>query len=344
MNKLILLTDYKGYFGSKWDANPYRSGFDLELLSSCFLEYGFTTEFISFSEIYKITNIKNRIILYTSSEDSGYYYKQYIEDIILFLEKSSAILLPSYEFLRANNNKVYMELFRRKNGNLWGDVLNSWTFGTLEEMEGCFHEFNYPIVIKTASGAMSRGVSLANDEKDLQRKVKKISRSRNIRLDIKDYLRPIKHLKYKKDSVYRNKFILQKFIPNLKNDWKILIFGEKYYVLTRHTKNNDFRASGSHYKYLAGSKSIMPVGLLNYAKLVFQAINIPHLSIDVVHDGNCFHLIEFQALYFGTSTINMSDIYYINDENGNWVQIPNNESLELVYTESIVQYLRKKNG
>jgi hypothetical protein len=30
----------------------------------------------------------------------------------------------------------------------------------------------------------------------------------------------------------------------------------------------------------------------------------------VVHDGHKFHVVEFQALYFGTSTVNMSDVFF----------------------------------
>lgn len=53
-------------------------------------------------------NILNTSILNTSSEDNGYHYKDYIEDIILGLYLQGAILLPEYKYLRANNNKVYM--------------------------------------------------------------------------------------------------------------------------------------------------------------------------------------------------------------------------------------------
>ena len=36
MKEIILLTDYKGYFGSKWQSNPYRSGYDQQLLTRYF--------------------------------------------------------------------------------------------------------------------------------------------------------------------------------------------------------------------------------------------------------------------------------------------------------------------
>ena len=110
-----------------------------------------------------------------------------------------------------------MELKRKQIGNLWNDDLMSWTFGAYEEMLSHLEEYKYPIVIKTAAGAMSRGVFLAQNEDDLKRKVKKISRTPHYIQDIKDWLRPLKHKGYQRESLYRNKFILQQFVPNQKN-------------------------------------------------------------------------------------------------------------------------------
>jgi len=45
--------------------------------------------------------------------------------------------------------------------------------------------------------------------------------------------------------LHRSKFIVQEFIPDLSNDWKVLVFWDKYYVLRRKNRPNDFRASGS---------------------------------------------------------------------------------------------------
>jgi len=338
MKKIIILTDYKGYFGSKWDAKPYRSGFNLQLLSKYFSERGFEAECVEMSKAVNLNNIKGLVFLYTSSEDIGYHYKSFIEDVVLFIEQSGGIMLPDFNFLRANNNKVFMELLRRKFSYKWDDQLKSWTFGSFEEMKSRLNEFNYPIVIKTAAGAMSRGVFVARDEVELIKKIKVISRTKHIVQNIQDYLRAYKHKGYKIESVNRNKFILQSFIPNLKNDWKILIYGEKYFVLTRHVKKGDFRASGSHSNYLAGTKAIIPSGLLDFSKNVFEAMAVPHVSIDVVFDGKNFHLIEFQALYFGTSTINMSDVFFVKKQE-NWEAIENTETIEKIYVDSVINHL-----
>jgi glutathione synthase/RimK-type ligase-like ATP-grasp enzyme len=341
-NRIILLIDYKNNFGSKQGAVPYRSGLDQNLLKKIFIENGLDVEFIKMSDILNVDDVKDKLVLYTSSEDNGYHYKSYIEDVVLHTEQLGGNLVPNYNFLRANNNKVYMELIRKQLGHLWEDKLDSWVFGTLEEMNEKLEEFSYPIVVKTASGALSRGVSLAKDENDLIKKVKSISRTRDISQDIKDKLRPYKHKDYTLNSIFRNKFILQSFIPNLKNDWKILIFGDKYFVLTRHVKKNDFRASGSHVNYLAGSKALLPLGLLDYAKKIFDVMKVPNLSLDVVYDGINFHLIEFQAVYFGTSTIDMCDVYFSKEEE-KWIPTEIVDTTEKIYAESIVHFLKSKN-
>ena len=112
MKKIYLLTDYKGHFGSKHDAIPYRSGTDKNLLQKYFSEYGFKTVFLGFSEVdFRKMDFKNKYVLYTSSEDVGCHYKSYIEDIVYGLHLQGAQLIPGYKWLQAHNNKVFMEIY-----------------------------------------------------------------------------------------------------------------------------------------------------------------------------------------------------------------------------------------
>lgn len=340
MKKIIILTDYKGNFGSKWDAVPYNSGFDKELLVKYFVEKNYQVEYAELSKANEINNIKGIPVLYTSSEDIGYRYKDFIEDIIYFLELKGANIIPSYKFLRANNNKVFMELLRKKLGDQWGDKLKLWVFGTLEEMEKIINEFNFPIVVKTAAGAMSRGVSLASNKKEFLKKAKIIGRTVNFKQDLKDYLRAYLHKGYIKESLYRNKFIVQQFIPSLKSDYKVLIFGERYYIFERPVSKNDFRASGSgNANYIYGSNVSCPNGIFDYAKHVFEQANVPHLSIDIAFDGKQFYLLEFQAVYFGTVGHVKSDGFYVNNE-GIWEFQNQIIDIEKVYAESIDTFLK----
>lgn len=342
MNEIIALVDYKGNFGSKYDAVPYRSGFDKVLLSNLFREIGYQLRFVPITYANNLESVKGRVFLYQSSEDTGYHYKSYIEDIVFYLEQRGAILLPEYKYLRANNNKVFMELIRKEVGNQWGDTLKSWVFGCLEEMEQVIQEFEFPVVFKTAEGAMSRGVLLAKDKDELRRIVKKRCRSVHINEDIKDFLRPYKHNNYIKESLYRNKFIVQQFIPNLYFDYKVLIFGDNYFVFRRNNRKNDFRASGSgnlNYKY--GTEAEAPKELFVFSEKIVKALNVPNLSIDLGIAYNKCYMLEFQAVYFGPVGVYRSKDYmkYIA---GDWVIQPNNITLEEYYVYSIVTFLRKK--
>ena len=104
--------DYKNQFGSKYTATPYRSGMDKDKLNNYFSNYGYDVEFMQLSAVNFPNDWKDKYVLYTSQEDKDYLYKSYIEDIVYGLELAGARVIPSYKFLKANNNKVFMEILR----------------------------------------------------------------------------------------------------------------------------------------------------------------------------------------------------------------------------------------
>lgn len=235
MKEIYLLTDYKNRFGSKHDDQPYRSGMDHLLLRNALMDEGYHAKFISMSSV----NLRDdgwgkRIVLYTSSEDNGLVYKQYVEDIVFSLELAGARVIPSFKYLRAHNNKVFMELLRdllpsEKRGNLV-----SLHFGTAEELTANIDKIDFPVVVKGYSGAMGRNVFLANTQPELNRLIRcKIASKTTIRFRLKEMLRQYKHQGYIRESFFRGRFIIQKFIPGLKNDWKIYYFGNWAYVFSR---------------------------------------------------------------------------------------------------------------
>ena len=65
------------------------------------------------------------------------------------------------------------------------------------------------------------------------------------------------------------------------------------------------------------------------------------ISLDLAINENRVVLIEFQFLYFGTSTLEKSPYYYIKN-NGNWEKIFGKSSIEDIYSYSIVSYLEEK--
>lgn len=344
MNKLYLLTDYKGRFGSKHDDNPYRSGMSLSLLKDIFSEYGYDAIILPFSKVNPgDKKWKGAYVLYTSSEDPGLIYKQYIEDVVLSLEYAGANLIPPFRYLKANNDKVFMELLRELlPENLRGSLVSSH-YGTLEEILAVKDEIAYPSVIKGYYGAMGRNVFLARSSDDLVRIIKRnVSSGSSVLLRIREHIRRFKHHGYQRDSFYRGRFIVQKFIAGLDNDWKVYFFGGRGYVFNRPVfPEREFRASGGGYdNYRYGSEADAPDGLLDFGWEIFRQMDVPHVSMDIAWDGIRFYLLEFQCLYFGTAGIlrKYSSVYFRKDEYA-WQAIENDGCIERVYAESVVWYL-----
>ena len=134
---------------------------------------------------------------------------------------------------------------------------------------------------------------------------------------------------------------IQEFIQNLKSDYKVLIWGERYYIFERPVRNNDFRASGSgNEKYIYGSHVDLPEGIFNFSKQVFNQLNVPQLSLDIAYDGTTFYIIEYQVIYFGTVGHVLSDGFFLLIK-GEWKFIPEKLDLEQVYAESIDFYIKE---
>ncbi|RLD52054.1 MAG: hypothetical protein DRJ05_17785, partial [Bacteroidetes bacterium] len=167
-----------------------------------------------------------------------------------------------------------------------------------------------------------------------------ISYSGNLKVSVKEKIRIRKHTGYKPETKYQNKFIVQSFIPGLTNDWKVLVYGDHYYILKRGIKDNDFRASGSHYNYKAGSKSEFPLHMLDTIEKIYNMLEVPHLSLDFAYDGEKGYVHEFQAIYFGTSTLEFCDDYYIKKD-GKWTTEPQQFDQEEEYVWGVVDFLKK---
>jgi len=337
-NQIVIITDYKGFFSSKQKSPLYRGGMDIPKLITIFRQYGFDVKVMQFPDIRIEEIVKNNpLVLYTSSEDLGDLYKSYIEDAVFHLQEAGVRVFPKFSYLRAHNNKVAMEFLRMRSDFRPIQTIQSYVFGTLEELEQNIQNCLFPVVIKTAEGAKSRGVAKADNPQELIKIVKDLSRARHYRHDLKELLRKIKYGgTYVRESFYRKKFVVQNFIPNLNNDWKVLVYGHRCYVLFRGNRKNDFRASGSgKFEF----RKDIPPGILDYVFNIKEFFNVPHISLDIGFDGEHFHLIEFQFIHFGTTTIEKAPFHF--ERNGEWVCVENASDLEVVYVESIVRFLSK---
>lgn len=339
MRKLLILTDYKGFFGSKQKSAIYNGGMDLNLLKSLFEKYDFQVSIKRFTELdFRNDDFKGIYVLYTSSEDRDLFYKDFIEDVLLGIELKGAILVPDFRFFRAHNNKVFMEILRDLMPSDDIKSIHSRCFGTIEDLYYHKNDIEFPTVYKKHGGSKSRGVGLAKSFTELLKSSKEISKSINFRDFFWEKGRKKKYPNYIPNSNFRKKFITQNFIPSLKGDWKVLIYDNKYFVLKRYNRENDFRASGGgNLKYTDD----IPKGLLDYSKRIYETFDVPHLSLDVAGEAAPFHLIEFQSIYFGTYTLEYSNFHF-QFINNVFTKIEEEVRLEDIFVESTVNYINKK--
>jgi len=336
-NCIVILTDYKDFFGSKQKSPIYRGGMDLPKLLKLFKEHGYEARTSNFSDLNIHDLLRYRPqILFTSSEDKNGLYKSFIEDVIYNLENLGLKIIPSFSCLKAHNNKVAMELLRERSSLESIHTITSRVFGSIEELRKTCHSFTFPVVLKPASGAMSRGVGKANNQYELIKLAKRISRSLDVWHDMMEILRKIKYrTAYHRESFYRSKFIIQNFIPGLENDWKVLVYGDKCFVLYRGNREKDFRASGSG-KFIF--RRDLPEGLLDFAYGIKEHFRVPNISLDIGFDGKTFHLIEFQFLYYGTTTVEKSPFWFEKYDNS-WLTYEGKSDLEEVYVKSVVDFI-----
>lgn len=338
--RINVIVDYRGKFfpaTKYWDAS-----LDLAKLTAYFAQSGLRTRFWTyFDASNNLRALSGEVVMYQSSEDRGGWYKSYIEDVLLALQLIGAILVPAFPMLRAHHNKSFMELLRKALGDRSID-LPAHVFGTYEDYLGRLEIVkNGKWVLKPAAGACSKGVALLatpSDKLALPRKISLVGDWKDIlRIWVKHFLR-FRYKDYRKKSYRRKKFVVQRFIENLKGDFKVLIFGDKLYLLARSNRKNDFRASGSG---LFNSDPAVPDGLLDYCWSVFQIFDVPIISMDVAHLDGRFFLIEFQFVCFGMYTLEKSSFYYTKTPQG-WSKVEATPDVEREFVSSVCLFLRKK--
>ncbi|MCX6083314.1 MAG: hypothetical protein NTW32_27620 [Chloroflexi bacterium] len=351
MANILILLDYRNTFLLSIENLQDYTSMDLNKIRALFIQQGNSIEIIKISELDFTRNYKGNYILYQTSEDIGAFYKDYIEDIIYYLETQGAILLPSYNYLLAHNNKNFMELLRNSFQSTDLKTIKSSIFGTAEDAIQQTDKF--PVILKSAEGSGSRYVLLAQNKREFENKAKFLSGVFIVN-DLPSLLEFIKYkialLLFNKVKVryrfyyrhrlytfYRKKFLVQNFIQGLKGDYKVLYFGGKYFSLFRKNRDNDFRASGSGKLYPVRNEELQ--GLLNFARKLTQEISFPIIAMDIGFDGEKYHLLEFQCIHIGPYTLQAS-LYWYEYINGEWVRFTGITNLEDEYCRSINDYIK----
>lgn len=290
-------------------------------------------------------------ILYASAEDYGLFYKDYIEDILLWFQSNGNILLPKFNHFRAHHNKMFMELLRTNFKDARLKTISSKYFASYSELKQFVNSANviYPYIVKSSAGSGSCGVALAHNKKELLKFGRRYTRRFyfDFHADLLHTI-PFQFLinQYRKrkgipTKVYRrknSKFIIQNFLPHMVNDYVVTILGDKYYVVKRNYSDKDFAAFWK-------DKLIFPdlyddiKMVLDLAKLANEEIHQPMAIMDFVSDNKTCHLIEFQTVGIGAHAVELSDHYFVHEEDG-WRTIQEKSDLEQEIANSISYFIK----
>lgn len=310
---------------------------DVDRLRAEFARLGFDLDARPFSSVdLRKWDVRDCPVVYQSSEDKGLLYKSYIEDILLGLQLRGAFLVPSFYHFRAHHNKVFWELLRDATSCEEIKSIESRCYGVLEEMLP--DSLTYPVVMKVSSEAGGRGVWLAHNAAQAERIAKQLTLSASWRERLNEWRNRKQILGYVRRSQHRRKFVTQNFISGLTHDFKVLAYGEKYYVVRRENRPNDFRASGSG--RLSWPEEL-PTGLLDFSRKVFAAFDVPAMSLDVAYDGQRFHLLEGQFVSFGPKAMEDSEYFFVANESG-WHKVTQKSLPEEEFAECIALFLKRR--
>ncbi len=335
--EVYLLTESNGFFGQR--LMPWES-MDVDALVRILSEH-FSVVRATYSEIANgAVRPKDSIVIHSSSQQPE--YKVFIDDLLLFLLSNGNLLVPSIHATRSHENKGYQELHKKLRGV---QSPKGFYVGKLTEIDRT--EIAYPIVFKEVCGFGSSGVRLVHSESELLEASaaewrltwreaakalktclgyivrKHIFRRKNLR-PYGDYYEPLK------------RFVLQNYIPGLSQDFKVLAFQNRMFVLKREVRPQDFRASGSgRFRF-----DEPPNGLLDFASELLRQFDEPYMSFDICLDGSNYHLIEFQGVHFGPFTL-MQAPKHFQRQAGGWNATTGPVRLEAVVGESLVLFLQR---
>jgi glutathione synthase/RimK-type ligase-like ATP-grasp enzyme len=349
MKQLLILTDeYSEFLVSRADSRHYTS-MDINKIKAFFIEANFNVRILKFSELDLSEDYDGVFILYQTSEASGSFYKRYIENLIYFLDRQGAVVLPKYEYLKAHHDKIFMELMRSEFSDDSLKTIKSRYYGSWVDAGN--YNSDFPVVIKQSSGSGGEGVFLATNKREYLKNVRKAGHTivasgltdlflNNLKNRAKKIIKSLspsrsKYFTYNTDPV-SSSLVVQNLIPGLSGDYKVLVFGSKYYCMYRKNRDNDFRASGSGMFYDVPEED--HEGLLNFAQKLTSEIDFPILGIDIGFDGAKYHLIEFQMIHLGPSTLQRAAFWH-EYHDGKWIRYEGYSDLEKEFSLAIADYI-----
>lgn len=333
MNKLYIVTTSDGFFAQ--GEMPWSS-MDISRIAVFFRSAGFDVEVVSFDYVRRtLPDITDSVFLYTSSQRPE--HKRYIEDLVSLLPRCN-LLIPSLESFNAHDNKGFQTLLDKKY-NL--GLIPANYYADISEVGD---DVVFPCVFKPSNGASSAGVSIVHDSRSLQKAIQRLSSYslQDLKRDLKRFFFPRRYnISWERYlSFGSQRFILQQLLPGLQHDYKILIFGNKFYGLKRNVPESDFRASGSglHSRDLDLDDKEFVLVLDKAAE--FKDHFSSHIySLDIcVYDGKAY-IIEFQLTHVGPVTLSHSNCYFFLNTDQEWEKKVACSDLENEFCGAVLEYI-----
>ena len=341
MKKILILIDYRQQF---WLTTRHKqASFIVKDMERFLREMGYEVSVKEFAALdFSTENYRDWYVIYQSTEDTLLLYNSFIEDILFALQEQGAILLPELKYNRAHHNKVFMELLRTLSDNEAIKGIRSKVFGTYEEYAGFIRSGNavFPQIVKLAEGAQSKNVTMVKSAAD-SKKVRKMMLFKDFTFWLKDKIKahwPSRYPNFKPQSCCRRKIVVQNFIDGLACDYKVLGFGNKYYVLQRGVRPGDFRASGSG---IFSFPQDCSKEFLDFARTTFEGFDVPFISMDIAQRGDEFFLIEFQFLSFGTYTLEKAK-WHFEWDGQSWKKVASEDNIEYELCLAVDKYIKSR--
>ncbi len=213
-------------------------------------------------------------------------YRHLVNSIVPVLECIGVRLIPSCVHLLAYENKTLQTALASA---LSLAMPETRAVATYEEFTRAAEVMGLPVVTKNPHGFASAGVRLITSQDELKQVGHEVFSERQV------------------GTKGIGMLIVQKYLPQLKGDWKIIVLGNHAASLYRHVRPGDFRASGSGlFEFRRASDQV-----LDFAMSVKQKLSVPWVSCDIAETEDGPILIEFQVVHFGTTTIDKAPEHYL---------------------------------
>lgn len=327
---VLLITNFQGIIPQRITA---WEGYDLEQLKKLLELAGAEVCIVGAHELDILSCQKRKFVaaLYASSQES--HYKQYLQDIVANMHFIGVELFPAFEHMLAHENKAFQGL-KIALANI--KAPRSFVFGHKQQANQFLAGATLPLVGKAVDGFGACKVCLIRSIQEGRKFIRKQMFHRVLRNGRPFLLRVLQRI-FKPQPVLGH-LVFQEMIPDLKGDWKVLIWGDTACGLYRENRPKDFRASGS------GKFAFVdvPNPVLDFAREALDALNLKWASFDIGYDGKDCYLIEYQGIHFGLTAAEKGYFYYVRDSSGAWVKRRGKIQIETEMAKIIVRTLTKR--